>query len=196
VVKCPVLGVGSQRDFGGRAAVQTKSAQRYKQHLLYFFDADVRLHKDFLDKTLSEMENHAVDAACPQYIPVTRTLKNFHQILVVKTLFAFLNFLFWVGQKHFPAGAGPCMIVTATLFKKLRGFNSQILVDDLDFVHRAGRLGNFAILDQPVFVSTRRFKQYGTWQTFWQYLQVSWLFITQRAEDTNTLSYEFGKFKK
>jgi cellulose synthase/poly-beta-1,6-N-acetylglucosamine synthase-like glycosyltransferase len=192
----PKTGVGNQRDFGGRAAVQAKSAQKNRQQLLYFFDADVRVPRDFLDKTISEILHHSIDAACPRYIPVTSTLRNFHQKLMVKTLFAFLNCLFWFGQKYFPAGAGPCMIVTAPLFQKLQGFNSKILVDDLDFVHRAGMLGNFAILDQPVFVSTRRFEKYGTLQTFWQYLQVSWLFITHRTEHTNTLRYEFGKFKK
>ena len=86
LLESPKTGVGNQRDFGGRSAVQAKSAQKNSHHLLYFFDADVRIPKHFLEKTCFEVADHSIDAACPQYIPVTSTLKSLRQIFMVKTL--------------------------------------------------------------------------------------------------------------
>jgi glycosyltransferase involved in cell wall biosynthesis len=197
-LKCPTRGVGAQRDFGGTymcdRARKQKSDPR-EATLLYFFDADVRLPRYFLKKSSEILHREAFDAACPQYVPSTNSL-TLLQAAPVKVLFAFLNFLFWFGQKYFPAGAGPCIIVTAQHFKKLGGFTTSLLVDDLDFVHRAGSTGRFTLLDLPVFVSTRRFAQYGVWQTFWQYVQISWYFVRKNTHSTNKLKYEFGNFKR
>lgn len=201
---CSTRGVGFQRDLGGKRAIAVKKLARGKNsvqningnlaiqsntHLLYFLDADVRLPKYFLARTSHHIKQQKLDAACPHYLPRTQSLP-------VKVIFSFFNCIFRLGQKHYPSGAGPCMIATADHFKKIGGFNTGILVDDLDFVHRAGKLGRFQILPQSVLVSTRRFEQYGTWQTFWQYLQISWHFVRKATHRTNEISYEFGKFTK
>jgi glycosyltransferase involved in cell wall biosynthesis len=189
-VRSPHKGVGFQRDWGGRHACKHKKVAGSSQpHYLYFLDADTRISETFILTTVSLMKRNKLDAACPQYVPVTSSW-------AIKLIFGALNELFRFGQKHFPAGAGPCMLVTAELFKKIDGFNKKLLIDDLDFVHRAGQLGNFKILSVPVFVSTRRFEKYGILITALQYVKISWYFVRKNTARTNELSYEFGKFNK
>lgn len=172
-------GVGAQRRLGGEKA---------HSEVLVFLDADVRLDKNFIEHSLTEFTNKKLACACPRYQPVTN-------LLGVKLLFFLLNGLFFFGQQHFPAGAGPCIIVKRAAFKKLGGFRSDILVDDLDFVHRAGKAFRFGIIGTRVYVSDRRFQTFGVLTTTLQYLHISWHFVRGRLIATNSINYVFGKFR-
>lgn len=171
-------GVGIQRSTGGFHA---------QGEFLYFLDADVRIDSDFIAESYAQITKQQLDCACPKYTPVTQSFS-------VQLVFSLLNWLFFVGQKHFPAGAGPCIIVKRSVFKKAHGFTAKLLVDDLDFVHRVGKKCNFGILTQPVFVSDRRFQKFGVMTTTLQYLKISWLFIRGELQKTNSIQYIFGKF--
>ncbi len=197
-VEFPHRGVGAQRDFGGTYATKMlgQATSTNATHLLYFFDADIHIPKHFIASTAQKMQHEHLDAACPHYQPLTEVLKNPVHVVCIQVLFAFLNGMIWFGQQHFPAGAGSCIIVTAEHFKKIGGFTASVLVDDLDFVHRAGKTGRFKILPFSIYFSTRRFAQYGVLRTAWQYLQIGWFFLVKRIHRTNQLQYEFGKFDK
>lgn len=171
-------GVGHQRTLGGKKATGA---------LLYFLDADVRLSPNFIEKTSQLITAQKLECACPRYQPLTTSI-------FVELIFRFFNFLFWFGQKHFPSGAGPCIIVKKKVFTALGGFTAGLLVDDLDFFYRAGTQYKFAQLPYPVFVSDRRFRKYGVFHTLKQYLQISWLFVSKQLPQTNKLKYIFGKF--
>lgn len=171
-------GVGVQRNVGGFHA---------HGDLLYFLDADIRINSNFIAESTTQITKQNLDCACPKYTPVT-------QLLSVKLVFSLLNWLFFVGQKHFPAGAGPCIIVKRSVFRKTQGFTAKLLVDDLDFVHRVGKKFKFGILTEPVFVSDRRFQKFGVITTTLQYLKISWLFIRGELQKTNSIHYIFGKF--
>ncbi len=171
-------GVGFQRQFGG---------SRARTELLFFFDADVHFSADFIEKSLVELELRMLSLACPTYKPETDSF-------AVRCIYAFFNTIFFVGQKYYPAGAGSCIIVTAALFKAVGGFTTTLLLDDLDFIYRAGTAGSFGQLHTRVYVSDRRFMKYGILPTFWQYLQVSYLFVRRQIARGNSLHYEFGVY--
>lgn len=173
-------GPGRQRSYGGSKAIGD---------YLIFLDADVALRPDFFEQLLNAAQSQKLECAIPKYIPQTKDLR-------VRLLFSVLNMLFTIGVDHFPAGAGPCIYVSKKRFLQLGGFSSQLLVDDLDFVHRAGMLGNFAVLPYKVVVSARRFEKYGFWKTCWQYLIISWHFIKQHNQDSNQLEYSFGEYSQ
>lgn len=171
-------GVGYQRNVGGKKATG---------QLLVFLDADVRLPKNYIANITAIFRKQRLQAACPKYQPITNSW-------LVKMLFTLFNIVFAISQNHYPCGAGPCMIVTKKRFKDVRGFDHKLLVDDLDFVHRVGKRGAFAIIPLDVFVSDRRFIKYGFWPTFWQYLCISWHFMTRSSHKSNAIQYKFGEF--
>lgn len=170
--------VGKQRSLGGQIA---------QGDWLVFLDADVRVPKNFLKTAENLLSTTTAQIACPIYTPLTKSYP-------VKMLFSLLNGIFKLGEKHFPAGAGPCIFVKQSLFKTVKSFRSELLYDDLEFIHRAGRRGGLTILSLEVFVSDRRFRKYGTWQTIWQYTQVSTHFISGKLHKANQLKYPFGTF--
>jgi glycosyltransferase involved in cell wall biosynthesis len=170
--------VGWQRTFGGKVA---------SSDLLIFLDADVRIPKTFIEQVLADFQTKNIEAACPVYIPLTKSLS-------IKCIFYVFNTIFNLGQKHFPAGAGCGIIIKKQAFIQLRGFNHRLLNDDLDFIYRAGKSFPFAMLATPIFVSDRRFQKYGTLQTLWQYSVVSYHFIKGNLRKANALQYPFGTF--
>lgn len=169
--------VGKQRTLGGQQA---------RSEWLCFLDADVRIERDFLQKVRAEIAQTDAQILCPRYIPDTTSQ-------MVSMLFRSLNWLFKVGARHYPAGAGCCIIVRRDLFDKIRGFNHHILCDDLDFVYRAGKTAPYQQLPLEALVSDRRFQEDGVWKTTGQYLLISWYFLRHQLSKTNQLDYPFGK---
>lgn len=171
-------GVGKQRSIGGEAA---------QGSVLVFFDADVQLRPDFMEKSLSEYTKRHLSSACPWYMPDTKSLFTW-------LIYGVFNSIFWGGQHTFPAGAGSCMFVDKKIFNKIGGFNHQLLTDDLDFIYRAGKAGVFGQLHSHITVSDRRFRTYGILPTLWQYLHISYYFMRQQLHKCNTLHYTFGDY--
>ena len=170
--------IGLQRTLGGSTA---------RSELLVFFDADVELKPDFLKSSVAEITQKKLVIACPVYIPLTEHFG-------VKFIFGVFNTIFKVSEKHFPAGAGPCIFVKKAIFDQSKGFRSRLLTDDLEFIHRIGKTHPFAILNSKIYVSDRRFKKYGVFKTFWQYLKISYFFMKGNLQKSNSLKYPFGAY--
>jgi glycosyltransferase involved in cell wall biosynthesis len=172
-------GLALQRTLGGHQA---------SSEWLIFLDADVRLEKHFMRDLALQIEKLQLDAACPRYSPLTKSIP-------VRLIFRFFNTLFWLGQwRYFPSGIGSTIVIRKTLFQQLRGFRTSLkMSEDLDFIYRAGINGKFRILPITVKVSDRRFMKYGIWHTFKQYLHISWAFLRHRLRKTNSLEYPFGE---
>lgn len=170
--------VARQRELG---------CHRANGELIILFDADVRVPLDFLEKVEQMHLSCGFELACPRYIPADGSiLIRFFGILI--------NFVFVVAQYRLPSGAGPCIITTKERWKCSGGFKSVFKFDDIEFIRRAGRLGNFKILPLNVYISTRRFKKYGTVKTIFQYLKLSILFTFNAFGKSNQVDYKFGEF--
>ncbi|MCD8484367.1 glycosyltransferase [Candidatus Woesebacteria bacterium] len=170
-------GVGHQRNVGGHQA---------KGKWLYFFDADVRVPPEFIEKSQRLLEARNLESACPRYWP-------WHSFVWTQAFFAVANFVFWIGQRRYPAGVGACILMQRTVFASIGGFRPELLVDDLDGIYRMGKASRFAILPISVWVSDRRFREEGFWTVIWKYWQISGAFVRGNLAKTNTIEYRFGE---
>ncbi len=170
--------VASGRNLGGMAATGD---------VIVFFDADVRLRRDFLERFFAQIERRRLDVACPAYVPhgkATPAVRAFH---------AFFNALFKAVQGIAPSGAGHCIAVRGDLFRGSRGFDPGLKFDDIELVRRPSKGRRFGIVDERVYVSDRRYREDGALNTFMRHLLMSVFFALGKFEWANRVKYEFGK---
>jgi glycosyltransferase involved in cell wall biosynthesis len=168
----------SQRNLGGWKATGD---------VLVFLDADVRLPKTFLEGFLEEFERRHLDIACPLYMPYRSTP-------TIYAVHVFFNAVFVVFQKVLPSGGGACIAVKRGVFQRSRGFDPDLKFDDLDLIRRLSRERRFGIVNRQVFVSDRRYKEYGVLRMFLRYLLLSFLFAIGRFDWANYIDYEFRDY--
>lgn len=172
--------VGHQRTTGGKAATGD---------WLLFLDADVRIEQHFIEKIARVAEAKKLAVACPKYnAPHTAST-------VVKIAFAFFNAMFFLFQKITPSGAGPCILVKKGLFDAVDGFSSYNY-EDIEFIRKASKKGEFGIIPISIITSDRRFKKYGSFYILLQYLLLSPFFIFGAFKLANIIKYPFGGYKK
>jgi len=173
-------GVGYQRHFG---------AQQASGELFIFLDADTRVEKTFLKKIQQQMILTNNEVACPRYFPYksTRMINGIYQVF---------NRLFWVFQKVSPSGAGSCIIATNTAYKSAGGFDGTLTYDDIAFIRIAGRKHGFRQIPVNVFVSDRRFREYGIPKMMIKYAVLSCFFFFGQFRLANLVDYKFGDYKK
>jgi glycosyltransferase involved in cell wall biosynthesis len=155
--------------------------------VVVFFDADVRVQRDFLAGLLGEMERRRLDVACPAYVPeggASPAVRAFH---------AFFNAIFKAVQGIAPSGAGHCIAVRGDLFRESRGFDPGLKFDDIELVRRLSRGRRFGVVGEKVYVSDRRYREDGTLNTFMRHLLMSVFFALGKFEWANRVEYEFGK---
>ncbi len=171
-------GVSLQRNAGAKNA---------KTDWLCFLDADVHLSPTFITKSLQEIQARKLDLACPMFIPETTHLG-------VKGIFSLLNWLFWFGERHYPAGAGPCMFVKRSVFSQSGGFKPHMLFEDLELIHRLGKTNRYGRLNTKIHVSARRWSSSGFFQAFQDILAVSYHFMKGSLHThAQAIHYPFGK---
>lgn len=176
-------GVSCQRNYG---------ANRATGDWLIFFDADTRLEKKStqestsIDDLVELIEKKQALLACPKFVPETNHVG-------LKLLFRCLYFLFKIGQYRFPAGAGPCIIINKHIFDTHSGFLPEFLFEDLEYIHRMGKIYPYRVLDVPVYVSDRRFKKLGYWRTIYTYIILSTYFISGKlSHKAQEIKYPFS----
>jgi glycosyltransferase involved in cell wall biosynthesis len=155
--------------------------------VVVFFDADVRVRRDFLAGLLEEMERRRLDVACPTYVPeggANPAVRAFH---------AFFNALIKAFEGALPSGAGHCIAVRGDLFRGGGGFDPALKFDDIELVRRLSRGRRFGVVGEKVYVSDRRYREDGTLNTFMRHLLMSVFFALGKFEWANRVEYEFGK---
>jgi glycosyltransferase involved in cell wall biosynthesis len=172
--------VASQRNLGGRQA---------RGDVLVFLDADVRLPKTFLEDFVEEFERRQLYIACPLYMPYRSTL-------AINAIHVFFNAMFALFQKVLPSGAGHCIVVKRGVFQRSRGFDLGLKFDDIELIRRLSKNYRFGIVDKPIFVSDRRYKEHGVVRMFLRYLLMSLLFTIGRFGWANHIDYEFGDHER
>ncbi len=171
-------GVGLQRTVGAKLA---------KYELVYFFDADVRLDKNFIKETSGFMNRNNLGISIPIYTPYKSTL-------VIQSIYWLFNSLFIIFQKISPSGAGSCIIVRSEILKKVNYFNSNLTYEDIEFIRKSAKISKFSVAPFKLYVSDRRFKKYGPFKMLGLYLLLSMFFITGQFKLANSIRYSFGNF--
>ena len=174
-------GVSLQRNAGANKAIT---------NWICFLDADVHIAPTFLQASLQEIHARKLDLACPRFIPETTHFG-------VKSIFSLLNWLFRFGERHYPAGAGPCIFVKRSFFGESGGFRPHMLFEDLELIHRLGKTHRYGRLDTSIHVSARRWSSRGFMQSFQDIVAVSYHFIKGSLHThAQAIHYPFGKHVK
>lgn len=181
--------IGMQRKTGGEKA---------NGDMLFFFDSDVRMNKDFIKNAITKIQNKNLDLATYRYIPYNLSENNQIQdsSKSIRFLYKFFNTLFFVFKKVSPSGAGSGIFTTKENFLKLNGFSENLKFDDIDFIRRGARVGKFDILDMDLLVSDRRFVRYGVFKTFLSYLVLSVFFLFNAFKYAEIIEYKFSDYTK
>jgi glycosyltransferase involved in cell wall biosynthesis len=168
--------LANQRNAGGRRA---------SGDLLVFLDADVRLPRDFLENFETEFYRRELDLACSLYVPHDSTYP-------VHLFHAALNRLLMLFERLLPSGGGSCIAVRRRVFMESSGFDPELKFDDIELIRRLARSNRFGVVREPIFVSDRRFRRFGTPKTVLQYALLSLLFALGRFRWANRLDYRAG----
>ncbi len=143
VVKGGMPGVGRNR---GAAVAQGD--------FLVFFDADVIIPDDFLEKAFSEFQERYLEVATCSYLPDSEEYRSW---------FDLYNAYAKAVQHVRPCSGGAFMIMTRRIFDRIGGFDESLkLAEDHNLVKRASSISKFRILDGvSLTLSVRRFDKEG-----------------------------------
>jgi glycosyltransferase involved in cell wall biosynthesis len=175
---------------GGMPAVgRNAGARAAKGDYFFFFDADVKFSKHFLQRAYNEMQERFIDLATCE----ARPLSN---VPLDRIMHRFANMYLRLNQYTNPMAPGYCILIHSRLFERTGGFDETIkLAEDFDLVKRAAKLRPFRVLDSVhINVSVRRYRKEGRLAFMGHTLAVSW-HRTFRGEITSDdFEYEFGEY--
>src|SRR5215207_7418821 len=172
--------VARGRNAGGRVA---------SGDVLIFLDADARLPATFFEEFLSDFERRRLDIACPLYFPhsSTHVIEGFHVLF---------NLLTRTFQHLLPSGAGTCIAIKRDVFRDSDGFDPALKFDDIELIRRLSKGRRFGIVEERVFLSDRRYTEYGVARTMLQYSLMALLFSLGKFAWANYIDYEFGAHRR
>ena len=136
-------------------------AQRAKGEILFFIDADVKLPRDFLEKSVESFKKKKCDVATT----FTRAGSN-HLFDIF--FFYLANFWVFLFQFFSPIAHGFNIIVTKKRFFEVKGFDENFVAgEDFEFVKRASKKHRFRVLYSTYDIaSVRRFEKIGRIKMF------------------------------
>jgi len=181
--------IGAQRQYGGENA---------QGDYLFFLDSDVRLSKDFLEKSIKEAKKRNLALGAFQYTPYMQKENGMIRPSSLPIIFCykFLDLLFFIFQKISPSGAGSGIFVTKKAFDESLGFSNVLKFDDIEFIRRVSKYVKFGQLRVKLFVSDRRFVRYGVIRIFLSYLVLSVFFMFNLFKASEMIEYKFSDYYK
>ena len=189
---------GIAREHGGKVVKggmpgvgRNRGADVARGEFLFFFDADVELPPDFLQKALDEMEERFLDLATCEFKPKS-------DLRLDEIMFRFANLTVKMNQDINPRAAGFCIFITRRLFRRVGGFDESLkLAEDHDLVQRAAKFRPLRVLNEAhLFVSVRRLEKEGRFNLAQKYGQVELHLLLKGKVKDEIVEYEFGKFGK
>ena len=171
--------VGSDRNAGASHASYSR---------ILFLDADCCLQKDFLEKTLKEIEERKLELTTCYVEPMC-------PFLIDKVGFAFLNFYMAVTSYFKPQTPGYCIFTTKKLHEKIGGFDPSIKVaEDWDYSQRAKKYVKFGVLNSiKVLYCMRRFEEEGRLKLYFKYLLMGFYRFFIGEIRTEKFNYKLGE---
>ncbi|MFZ5392280.1 MAG: glycosyltransferase [Patescibacteria group bacterium] len=178
-------------DGGMPAVARNAGAKVARGDFLYFLDADVRVKKDFLEKSYFEIEDRFLDLATCDLVPISDLMidKVFHQIS---------NIFIKLQQYSDPIISGCCILVSRRLFEKIGGFDEKLkLAEDHNFAKRAAVWRKMGVLfDTDVMLSVRRLRKEGRVGYAEMVLKtVVYRGLIGEIKD-DLIKYDFGEFER
>ncbi|HJN56783.1 MAG: glycosyltransferase [Candidatus Woesearchaeota archaeon] len=140
---------------------RNNGAKKSKGDILLFIDSDCIIKKNFLEKSLSQINKKSTDIAGCMIKPINGKISD-------NLAFWIYNFWIYFTQFYYANASGHGIFIRKKLHDKINGFNESIrLSEDMDYCKRASRNGKFRILKGiRVYTSTRRFDYYGRLNIF------------------------------
>lgn len=174
----------------GVSLARNTGANKAKGKYIFFMDADILFDKDFLERSVRELEEKDLGAAGVYMDPLSNKL-------IDKFYYRFLNFWFFIMQKIYPHCVGSCVIAQKKIHKKIQGFDETIkLAEDNDYVNRARKYGKYSMLHNSVKVSARRFEQEGRFKMGGKYFLVFFYRLLFGEIRSDVFNYRFGHYEK
>lgn len=159
---------------------------------LIFFDADVTIPKNFIEKVFNEFQKRYLDIGASEILP-DNVDENKYAVV-----FDLYNAYIRYAQFMNPGALGSFIIMTKRLFYRVDGFNEEIkLGEDFDLVKRCAKLGKFRILDSTkLHVSVRRIEKEGIFKYLTRNIrsELYRLFVGEITDDR--FEYEFGNYEQ
>ena len=184
---------GAKTTKGGMpAAGRNAGAKEASGDFLFFFDADIKLPKDFLKKAYAEMQNRYLDLATCEVRPLSN-------LAIDKALYDLTNLLIKITQfSDKPYAPGYCIMTTKRLFQRAKGFDETLkMAEDHDFVKRASKFRQIRFLETPkAYVSVRRLRKEGRLQLLKKYMLVEIRRIFKGEIKDEAIKYEFANYRK
>jgi len=184
------------RDYGARvvqggmpAVGRNNGAREARGEFLFFFDADVRLPPDFLERAFAELDERFIDLATCEFLPDS-------DLKLDQILFRLANLTVKLYQSLSPRAAGFCIFITRRLFRRVGGFDESLkLAEDHDLVQRASAFRSLEVLnDAKLHVSVRRLEKEGRFALVQKYMQVEAHLFLKGAIREDIVDYDFASF--
>jgi len=185
-LKSPKRGVSFQRNFAAKNAVND---------YVIFFDADVMIENDFLEKINNHLEKQDIDI-------LTTWNKPISDKPVDEFIYLFMNiFMLELIKKKNPGAVGVFICVKKSSFEKIGGFRENVnFAEDFDLAKRLHNSGfTYALLRKPkVQVSVRRFDKEGRINMIIKNLRAATYYLRDKNDFIDKIQgkfkHEFGKF--
>jgi glycosyltransferase involved in cell wall biosynthesis len=168
---------------------RNRGAEAASGDFLFFFDSDVCLPEDFLEKAYNEMQDRFLDMATCEFVPQS-------DLQLDKVMFKLANLTVKLNQSINPRAAGFCIFMTRRLFNRVNGFDEDVrIAEDHDLVDRASKFRPLRFLNSVrLTVSIRRLEKEGRFALVEKYLQVEMHLLTKGSVKEDIIEYEFGNF--
>jgi len=168
---------------------RNRGAEVAEGDFFFFFDSDVTLPNDFLEKAYKEMQERFLDLATCEFLPLS-------DLQLDKVMFKVANLHVKLNLNLNPRAPGFCIFITKRLFQRIGGFDESLkLAEDHDLVDRASKYRPLAFLySSNISVSVRRLEKEGRFGLIEKYLQVELHLFTKGNVKKSIIEYEFGNF--
>ena len=185
-LESPQKGVSFQRNYAAKSA---------KGKYIIFFDADVMIEDDFLQKINSYLEKEDIDILTTWNKPMSgKPIDEF--------IYLFMNiFMLELIKKKSPGAVGVFICVKKSSFEKIGGFRENVSFgEDFDLAKRLHDSGfTYALLKKPkIHVSVRRFDKEGRLNMIIKNLRAATYYLKDKENYIDKMQgkfkHEFGEF--
>jgi len=174
-------------DGGNPSEGRNRGAAAAGADILFFLDADVKPHADFLERAVREFEHRDLGVASAEFLPMSDLLRD-------KILHKIVWYYFLTVQRWFPHTPGFCIITTKPVFDGVGGFDESIkLAEDHVYAKAAAQNSKHGYLrNVKIPVSVRRMAKDGRFGNAVTYLRAEWHLIFRGPIKDDKFKYEFG----
>lgn len=181
LVESSKRGPSVQRNIGAKQA---------RGKYIIFFDADVQLPPEFLAGLYYEISKRRSPPLLTTWL--SEDVYSSQATVVVGMTNVLLELAKIMGK---PAAPGFNIIVKRSIFRKMRGFDENVLMsEDYEFTLRAMDMGcELTILKEPrLLISLRRFRTEGTFKLIYKFTHANLHFLLKGPITTQIFEYSMG----